>query len=697
MLVRVGAAALGLCLGTIASAQFEGDSRLDRRVTLRFEGNPIRQVLLEIKKQTGVELSVAQDISEDLVILLWREKPAADVLTLIAQHFDWTWEKQDDGYRLIRTPEQRDSETAAYRAQLISNYKETQEKLKEDLKRIRAADRARSKNSFLALQKTMQETGIESYEDYKVRTAVIRRHEDEWSGWAEIAYDAFCKLDANALLELEEYGYYVVSTKPGMYQHAFVPDPSLVAAGIEYARFQFERLIEKSVLYNSPQLNELVTNLLRKINSLQRLSVRFESSGGEPSLENLEVWCDFGGSWYPVFSRYFSDKGAFSPPQPLKAPSKTRLHEIPVAARVVRDSQQTPGWRLISVGKKGDTPSDPYLWRYGRILTKVLDETEFDFISDAYDSAGSVHAYFPNKETISVGDALDKVAETAQSAWMESNGVVALRARDWQFARATSLPRATCYFVEQRNRLGGFTIEQFAQLVNSLTTVQLTRNYYFWPVGYAAQVGQEFSTHEIVAAMRLFGHMSAPSRELLKQGGFIPRLSLDPIGRTLYDRAFLACEEVSPPFVLDEFIAATFTLRSLEDLIFFGEPTQQLNDLLSEESSLSLYVNSGFALYVNSGFALSLSTDRGFVTRPHEFTGTYVDDKWIWEHDGMMKACAVNDFAFTFSLRPGFANGSVVSLAFVDPDVPFGRRQDLPKPLLDAFDRAANEIKNRGG
>lgn len=110
MAARIGALVGGLLATTIASAQFEGDPRLNRHVTLRFEANPLWEVLSAIKKQTGVEFSVARDISEDLVILLWRDKPATDVLRLIATHFGWSWTKTEVGYRLVRTNAQREAE-----------------------------------------------------------------------------------------------------------------------------------------------------------------------------------------------------------------------------------------------------------------------------------------------------------------------------------------------------------------------------------------------------------------------------------------------------------------------------------------------------------------------------------------------------------------------------------------------------------
>jgi hypothetical protein len=79
-----------------AQAPWEGDARLDRRVTVEAEGIPMRGLLARLSEITGVALSARGGIEEDKVIVFERRRPLRELLADVAALFDATWERVQD-------------------------------------------------------------------------------------------------------------------------------------------------------------------------------------------------------------------------------------------------------------------------------------------------------------------------------------------------------------------------------------------------------------------------------------------------------------------------------------------------------------------------------------------------------------------------------------------------------------------------
>src|SRR5437016_6086773 len=65
----------------------ESDARLQAKVTLAEKERPLGELLADLAKQLKAPLSATRDTADDKVTLFVRDRPAAEVLTLIAQHF----------------------------------------------------------------------------------------------------------------------------------------------------------------------------------------------------------------------------------------------------------------------------------------------------------------------------------------------------------------------------------------------------------------------------------------------------------------------------------------------------------------------------------------------------------------------------------------------------------------------------------
>jgi len=73
--------------------------------------HPVRELAVSAKvlctdlgKAWGVPLICDERISDDLVILVSRPRSLAELMTKVAEHFQWTWTPDGDGYRLEPTP-----------------------------------------------------------------------------------------------------------------------------------------------------------------------------------------------------------------------------------------------------------------------------------------------------------------------------------------------------------------------------------------------------------------------------------------------------------------------------------------------------------------------------------------------------------------------------------------------------------------
>ncbi|HXG23953.1 MAG TPA: hypothetical protein VNJ09_05305 [Chthonomonadales bacterium] len=87
-------AALALALRASAEVPWEGDVRLEQRVTVEAEGVPLGELLALLSEKTGIRFSARGDIAEDKVIVFARRRTLNTLLDDLAALFDYTWERK---------------------------------------------------------------------------------------------------------------------------------------------------------------------------------------------------------------------------------------------------------------------------------------------------------------------------------------------------------------------------------------------------------------------------------------------------------------------------------------------------------------------------------------------------------------------------------------------------------------------------
>src|SRR5713226_4884880 len=88
------------------------DPRLDVKVTLAEKDRPLGEILSGLRHQINVPLRANRDVAGDKATLFLDERPAAEVLALIARQFDFQWYRVREGYELEQSIAGKNREAA---------------------------------------------------------------------------------------------------------------------------------------------------------------------------------------------------------------------------------------------------------------------------------------------------------------------------------------------------------------------------------------------------------------------------------------------------------------------------------------------------------------------------------------------------------------------------------------------------------
>jgi len=85
---------------------------LDQTVSATVRAMPAPKAIAELAKQTGVPLTAMQSVKDDVLIIRVKDVPLGVLMDKIATTIHAGWEKDGDGYRLVRTDAMRRQEEA---------------------------------------------------------------------------------------------------------------------------------------------------------------------------------------------------------------------------------------------------------------------------------------------------------------------------------------------------------------------------------------------------------------------------------------------------------------------------------------------------------------------------------------------------------------------------------------------------------
>lgn len=104
------------------AAILRGDPRLAAKLTVTVRDRPLGEVTAGLGRRLGVPLAASRDTANDKVTLFLDDRPAAEVLELIARHFDFRWARRGKGYELGQSAASKQREAAQREAGLARQF-----------------------------------------------------------------------------------------------------------------------------------------------------------------------------------------------------------------------------------------------------------------------------------------------------------------------------------------------------------------------------------------------------------------------------------------------------------------------------------------------------------------------------------------------------------------------------------------------
>jgi hypothetical protein len=148
---------------TAPAAVLRDDARLQTKVSLSLKDRPLREALAALSKQVQVPLSASAETAEDKVTLFFTERPAVEVLSLLAGHFHFRWFRQFRGYEMRQDAAERARETAQREGDLKAEWEEVQAWV-ERLARLGGTPRAELEVRTQEVAKRLGDTHLDAAE-----------------------------------------------------------------------------------------------------------------------------------------------------------------------------------------------------------------------------------------------------------------------------------------------------------------------------------------------------------------------------------------------------------------------------------------------------------------------------------------------------------------------------------------------------
>ena len=102
---------------------FAGDRRLLKKHTIKAAGIPLKELLEQLTKETGIQLGTTSRVAEDKVVLYAHDRPLVDSLTAISRFFNFYWGRNGNAgsysYLLSQSLRQKQAEEGEIEAQYV--------------------------------------------------------------------------------------------------------------------------------------------------------------------------------------------------------------------------------------------------------------------------------------------------------------------------------------------------------------------------------------------------------------------------------------------------------------------------------------------------------------------------------------------------------------------------------------------------
>lgn len=697
--------AAAILTGGTASAQFEGERRLDAQLTYVSRARPVHETIDAISKVTGVELRVAPDIRDDLIILRAVDVRASELLKRIAEHFSWSWRAKDGGWELYRTADQAKAENKAVREQIIRRYTDKQREVREQLEKASTASQDE-------LEKLVRPTtgGVIADRDWALISNNQRIYRIAKQALPNATARVLASLTENQWWELYTLGRFVLSTAPNMAQHRLVIEPALLERILSERQAAQERLIALRAEHGNQEWIEWL--LRRSFDNSDIAALRIALVEGN---RNSDIQLHVGTATSYLLKNgmsvlYEMDFGFFRKDfSPIRQRTnvqrpRTPLDEIsfPDAAAkrispTTREDLEARFFGPIREFWKSGSKSHPFEVA-GGMMTDFAEAVGRNIISDVYEK----HMYAIQRLGNAWNSAaafLDGYCSLSDLDWSEDGGWIRILANDWQLARHSLVPASTLFALRDSvYSVGGYTLDSMGEAAAKLNHEQALSL-----MSYIA--GLRFDSRTYHGA-KLWNAVGSTVRAGLRSGAAVPFAALTPSARELFRTCLLRGDEsLSSLAVFDE-VEKTF-IANMKAAIGYGdedtsaamsahEITDYLGGGIPSDATLELRSVVTPAFQIKSAF-------RDLELYDLAYAGSvYVKSAQAPLSEPTMVRVGQRELSVLILRLPsGAARGIVLDARWVNPNSEWQKITDLPPDLLarmrKAYEAMPKPIIDGGG
>lgn len=449
-------------LAETPASPFEDDARLMSRRSFAFRNLPVRDVLAEMDRQTGIRFFSDPVVADNRLSLTVHDRPLADTLNAIAKFYQWEWrrdavkrgQKSAAGYTLLETSEARSAE-AGYVDGRLEKLVTILRKEAEAYETFAPVDQKQRERLEEKLPTMMaQEKDSARLETLKVQSIVLQDlHERRL--WKPPVYRLLRSLPPEQLSEIARSSAtsFAWPAIPGCRP---IPEDSIQ---------ELRRVFAQEIVPNGVPRGQIASLRLRFTLIAGRLPyLRTSLQIGQRTTYGLSTYGMLTSmpSAYTLLSEISTALPPIEPPDWKSDPTLMRLVSVRLPEVLDPKPPMTNEKPSVTGGRRasGNQSPFPYIW-----LTDALDMIDkaasIDVISDGL---WTTRLAGIDVRTMPVGDVLTKLGRGTGHRWWEQGGFVMMQSRTLSADRWAEPPATAVSRWRDQIEHGWFGLDEYAEL-----------------------------------------------------------------------------------------------------------------------------------------------------------------------------------------------------------------------------------------